>query len=91
MSAKILVIDDEESMCNFMEIMLAKEGYSVETASSGKDSIDHPRNAHDDIANAVAGVLNIIKKPVATLHVKSVWTGKEITEADRQWYALTVG
>jgi hypothetical protein len=27
------------------------------TGRSGKDSVDHPRDAHDDIANAVAGVL----------------------------------
>jgi hypothetical protein len=27
------------------------------TARSGKDSIDHPPGAHDDVANAVAGVL----------------------------------
>jgi hypothetical protein len=27
------------------------------TARGGKDSIDHPRGLHDDIANAVAGVL----------------------------------
>ncbi len=39
MAAKILVIDDEDSMCNFMEIMLAKEGYQVNSATSGKDGI----------------------------------------------------
>jgi len=38
-SAKILVIDDEESMCNFMEIMLAKEGYHVDTVDSGRDGV----------------------------------------------------
>ncbi len=35
MRSKILVIDDEDSMCNFLEIMLKKEGYEVETASDG--------------------------------------------------------
>ena len=35
MAARILVIDDEDSMCNFMEIMLAKEGYQVDTVTSG--------------------------------------------------------
>jgi len=39
MSSKILVIDDEESMCNFMEIMLAKEGYNVDTVVSGRDGV----------------------------------------------------
>ena len=39
MAAKILVIDDEESMCNFMEIMLTKEGYTVESVNSGQDGL----------------------------------------------------
>jgi hypothetical protein len=30
------------------------------TARSGKDSIDHPPHAHDDVANAVAGVVNML-------------------------------
>ena len=38
--AKILVVDDEESMCNFMEIMLSKEGYAVDTASSGPEGLE---------------------------------------------------
>lgn len=39
MAAKILVIDDEDSMCSFMEIMLAKEGYQVDTVTSGKEGV----------------------------------------------------
>ncbi len=39
MSAKILVIDDEDSMCHFMEIMLSKEGYTVDTTTSGTEGI----------------------------------------------------
>lgn len=37
---RILVVDDEESMCNFMEIMLKKEGYTVSTAQSGRDAVE---------------------------------------------------
>ena len=29
------------------------------TARGGRESIDHPPNGHDDIANAVAGVLTL--------------------------------
>jgi len=36
---RVLVVDDEESMRNFMEIMLSKEGYQVECASSGVEAI----------------------------------------------------
>lgn len=39
MSGKILVVDDEQSMCEFMEIMLTKEGYKVETAASGDEAV----------------------------------------------------
>ncbi len=39
MPAKILVIDDEDSMCNFMEIMLSKEGYGVDSVRSGLDGV----------------------------------------------------
>jgi hypothetical protein len=33
------------------------------TSRGGRDSIDHPSNAHDDIANAVAGALTSIAAP----------------------------
>ncbi|UCD18504.1 MAG: sigma-54-dependent Fis family transcriptional regulator [Candidatus Zixiibacteriota bacterium] len=39
MMAKILVVDDEQSMCDFMEIMLTKEGYSVDKAGSGHEAL----------------------------------------------------
>ena len=31
-TGKVLVVDDEESMCEFLDIMLTKEGYQVRTA-----------------------------------------------------------
>ncbi|MCP4568101.1 MAG: sigma-54-dependent Fis family transcriptional regulator [FCB group bacterium] len=40
MSGKIFVVDDEESMCNFMAIMLQKEGYEVEVSQSGRTAVD---------------------------------------------------
>ncbi len=36
-TGKILIIDDEESMCQFLSIMLRKEGYEVQTSTTGKD------------------------------------------------------
>jgi len=39
MSGKILVVDDEQSMCDFMEIMLKKEGYHVDTSISGFEAV----------------------------------------------------
>ncbi len=36
-------------------------GLERRTARSGRDSIDHAPNAHDDVANAVAGALLLVK------------------------------
>ena len=37
---KILVIDDEETICILLEQILRAAGYSVETASSGEEAIE---------------------------------------------------
>ncbi|MBU1320075.1 MAG: sigma-54 dependent transcriptional regulator [candidate division Zixibacteria bacterium] len=46
---RVLVVDDEESMRNFMEIMLFKEGYEVECASSGEEAIAKIRKAAPNV------------------------------------------
>ena len=38
--ARILVVDDEHSMREFLEIMLTKEGYQVGTAAGGVEAIN---------------------------------------------------
>ena len=40
MPGKIFVVDDEESMCNFMSIMLRKEGYEVEISSQAREAVE---------------------------------------------------
>ncbi len=52
MPARILVIDDEDSMCNFMEIMLGKEGYEVETTISAKKAINLLKEHNYDLVIA---------------------------------------
>ncbi len=37
---KILVVDDEKSMCDFLEIMLQKEGYEVASTTSGEKALE---------------------------------------------------
>ncbi len=37
--AKILVVDDERSMCELLEYMLSKEGYAIRVATDGKSAI----------------------------------------------------
>jgi DNA-binding NtrC family response regulator len=36
---RILVVDDEPSMCDFLRIMLLKEGYAVETRTSARQAL----------------------------------------------------
>jgi hypothetical protein len=52
-------------------------GLERRTARSGKDSVDHVRGGHDDVANAVAGVLTLVdldRRPVL-VDLKSVTGG----------------
>ena len=45
---KILVVDVEESMCNFLSIMLKKEGYQITTALSAKEALKKlDKNTYD--------------------------------------------
>src|SRR4030065_221532 len=37
---KILIVDDEVSMREFLEIMLSKEGHKVSSAGSGKEALN---------------------------------------------------
>ena len=45
---KILIVDDEKSMCQYLSIMLKKEGYKVKTASSGSKAISEVRDTNFD-------------------------------------------
>jgi len=63
---KILVVDDERSMREFLEIMLTKEGYHVRTAANGQEALALIRKNLFDLA-----ILDI-RMPkmdgIATLH-----------------------
>jgi CheY-like chemotaxis protein len=39
----ILVVDDEEGICEIVEHILSRAGYQVATATSGQDALDHVR------------------------------------------------
>jgi len=58
MSAEnILVVDDEQSMAQFLGIVLRKEGYQVSTAHNGRDALDKVK------AEAFDVVITDIKMP----------------------------
>ena len=53
----ILVVDDEKSMCDFLEIMLNKEGYAVTSTTSGEQALELLDN------NLYSMVLTDVKMP----------------------------
>ncbi len=46
---KILVVDDEESMCQYLSILLQKEGYEVHTVNSGAQALQLIENDPVDV------------------------------------------
>ncbi|MFB3925234.1 MAG: sigma-54-dependent transcriptional regulator [Syntrophales bacterium] len=47
--AKILVIDDEKSICENLELYLAEEGYEVVTANTGTDGLNKAAQVSPDV------------------------------------------
>lgn len=54
---KILVVDDEQSMTQFLGIVLRKEGYQVTTVNSGREALEKVRTENFDV------VISDIKMP----------------------------
>lgn len=46
---KVLVVDDEESIREFFEIMLKREGYEVWTAANGKEALERLKKGRADL------------------------------------------
>lgn len=65
--SKILVVDDELSMREFLEILLQKEGHEIETAASGEEAVRRlESNAYDliicDIMMAPGSGMEVLKR-----------------------------
>lgn len=54
------------------------------TARSGKDSIDHAPGGHDDVANAVAGVITSLVAKKGSYDVTMSWVSDDFSDADWQ-------
>jgi len=52
MPRRILVVDDESSMCEFMEIMLGREGYEVDSEQDGRSAVTKAREVPYDLVIA---------------------------------------
>ena len=57
---RVLIVDDEESMRDFLSIMLHREGYQVDTAVDGAQAVVHLRDHSYDL------VISDIKMPRMT-------------------------
>jgi hypothetical protein len=51
---------------------------------SGKDSIDHPTNFHDDIVNSAAGIFSMTNRPVKS-------TRKDYLSSELLWHLIRQG
>jgi hypothetical protein len=60
-------------------------GLERRTARGGRDSIDHAPGAHDDVANAVAGLATLAAKPAYNLDALADIDTNHQSAADR-WY-----
>ena len=47
--AAILVVDDDRDTCDALEVILHREGYTVLTATSGKEALDRLHHQHADV------------------------------------------
>ncbi len=46
---KILIVDDEKSMCQYLSIMLKKEGYFVKTVHNGQKAVQEAQSSNYDV------------------------------------------
>ena len=49
MKRKILCVDDEEDILNFLELVLSEKGYEVVTAAGGQEALTRAQMEHPDL------------------------------------------
>ncbi len=59
------------------------------TSRSGRDSVDHPPQGHDDLANSCCGALALLTKPVAELRIVKIGGTAYSSGVDQEERALT--
>ena len=46
---RVLIVDDEKSMCQFLSIMLRKEGYQITAVNNGKKALEQFKKSKFDL------------------------------------------
>ena len=87
--ARILVVDDEESLCEILEFNLKQAGYLVDTAYSAEEALtfniaDYDLLLLDVMMDEISGfqMASIIKKGAATANIPIIFCTAKDTEDD---------
>ena len=75
-SRTVYLLDDARLLAQIV-------GLERRTARGGRDSIDHPPGAHDDVANAVAGVIDVLTADNSGYDSSMQWIGGPEPGQDR--------
>lgn len=86
---RILVVDDEEDLCEILKFNLENEGYLVDTANSAEEALKLDIGAYsllllDVMMGEVSGfkMANMIKKNKKTAHIPIIFITAKDTEND---------
>ena len=86
---RILVVDDEEDLCEILKFNLENEGYLVDTANSAEEALKMKlTNYHLILLDVMMGEIsgfkmaNILKKDKDTAHIPIIFITAKDTEND---------
>lgn len=86
---RILVVDDEEDLCEILKFNLENEGYLVDTANSAEEALKLDISAYsllllDVMMGEISGfkMANMIKKNKKTAHIPIIFITAKDTEND---------
>ena len=86
---RILVVDDEEDLCEILKFNLENEGYEVDTANSAEEALKMDISSYhllllDVMMGEISGfkMANILKKDKKTSHVPIIFITAKDTEND---------
>lgn len=86
---RILVVDDEEDLCEILSFNLENEGYEVDTANSAEEALQMDLSKYnllllDVMMGEISGfkMANMLKKQPATAHIPVIFITAKDTEND---------
>lgn len=86
---RILVVDDEEDLCEILKFNLENEGYKVDTANSAEEALKMELSSYhllllDVMMGEISGfrMANLLKKEKDTAHIPIIFVTAKDTEND---------